>query len=302
MMTLLKQLTAILLTLALLCTACLAAAEEPDTTALDTAVNKSLKRHSATGAAVLVAKDGKIVYEHYYGYAIRSSETPVTADTWFRVASVSKMISAIGVMTLVEEGKLDLDADISGYLGYTVRNTRFKKDDIPITLRMIMSHTSSLYDGGGYSSGKTSLQYMLDAKNKRFSNFTKKKPGTNYRYSNLNGGILGTLMESVTGQGVTSIMRERVFAPLGLNATYDILSIPDEEHISYTYDKNKRLYQGIQTLKKQVYEDKADPDAHFRITAAKVWIKAPDLLKLGMMLEQGGTFNGVTILQPETVA
>ena len=82
---------------------------------------KLLKGHKATGAVICVAKDGEIVYEYNYGYANKSAKERVSADTYFRIASVTKLVTGIHVMQLVEEGKLDLDASIGDYLGYTVK-------------------------------------------------------------------------------------------------------------------------------------------------------------------------------------
>lgn len=128
-----------------------------------------LEKRRCTGAALLCARDGVLVYEHYYGYADKEQEKPVTAETYFRTASVSKLITGIGVMTLVEDGLIDLDADLSDYFGYPLRNPYHP--DKPITMRMVMSHTSSITDRGGYSNGSSSLRAMLDVNNNRKGNF-----------------------------------------------------------------------------------------------------------------------------------
>ena len=114
----------------------------PDSSEVDERMDYYLKSYHAAGASVLVSVAGELVYAHDYGYSYVKGEEPITENSWFKVASVTKMISAIRVMQLVEQGVLDLDQDISAYLGYTVRNPY--SENTPITLRMLMSHTSSL--------------------------------------------------------------------------------------------------------------------------------------------------------------
>ena len=116
---------------------------------LDEAVAKVLSGHKTTGAALYVAKDGEIVYEYLYGYADKKAGIPVSEDTYFRTASVTKMISAIHIMQLVEQGLLDLDENIGTYFGYSVTNPYV--GNAPVTLRHLMTHTSSLNSQGGYS-------------------------------------------------------------------------------------------------------------------------------------------------------
>ena len=133
-------------------------AEEKDR--LAGALDKIFKNHHTVGGAVIIARDGEIVYEHYYGYASKTGRSRVTKDTYFRLASVTKMVTAIRVMQLVEEGVLDLDRDISEYLGYQVGNAYYPQT--PITLRMLMTHTSSLNQHGGYQRSDRSLSELID--------------------------------------------------------------------------------------------------------------------------------------------
>ena len=77
-----------------------------------------------------MARDGEIVYEHYYGSAVAKTGEPVTEDTYFRLASVTKLVTAVRVMQLVEQGQLALDQDISEILGYPVRNPYQRKTPV----------------------------------------------------------------------------------------------------------------------------------------------------------------------------
>lgn len=178
----------------------------------------------------------------------------VTIDDPVRVASVSKLIVALGVMRLVEQGKLSLDTDVSHYLGWTLRNPAHP--DSPITLAMLLSHRSSLRDDGeayilrlgdimeaklGLSCGanepprperiihpKGFVSYRVRGS---FSGCTAQspamwdqsniEPGSYFRYANINFGLVGTIIERVTGQRFDAAMDALVIQPLGLKACFN---------------------------------------------------------------------------------
>ena len=139
-----------------------ATALAPGNADLDAALNAELDavlaaivNDPATPLASLSAiaiHDGRVVYEGQFGQRViraDGSGLPVNADTLYRVASISKMVTALGAMRLVETGRLSLDVDVSTYLGFRLRNPNFP--ETPITTRMLLSHTSSLRDDNGYS-------------------------------------------------------------------------------------------------------------------------------------------------------
>lgn len=274
-----------------------ALAEEED---LDARVRKIFKAHKAVGGTVLAAKDGKIVYQLNYGYADKGSKTKVTDDTYFRIASVTKMVSAIRVMQLVESGKVDLDEDLSTYLGFTLRNPYAK--DTPITLRHLMTHTSSLSQKGGYGKAGRGISDLLALEGNHRANYYDETPGTKYRYSNFGAGLMGSLLEAVTGHNVNDAVTEGVFAPMGIDAAYHASLVAHPEFVSSSYDAGGGL---TRTAKKAVASDwdpSVNPEEHYMLTIGAVWITGRDLCRLGMLLCDGGTLDGVTLLQPETVA
>ena len=288
---------ALLLTLAL-CLPCLSAAAE-DNSALDAGFENAFRRNKTIGAAVVIAKDGQIVYQYQYGVMSKKTKEPVTAETYFKIASVTKMISGIYMMQLVEQGVLDLDTDISKYLGYTVRNPYYKK--IPVTLRNLMTHTSSLSTKGGFSKLSSTLSSMISTKGKN-SNWYREKPGSVYRYSNFGAGIMGSIIESVMKQNLNDAIRAGVFAPLSIDASYAARYLEHPENIPTIYSEKKTTYMTAQASIDEKWDEEPDPDMHFRLTVGALWIKPTDLCRLGMMLCDGGTVDGVTLLQPETVA
>ena len=137
--------------------------------------------------SVLVVRDGKVAYTFQQG--LRQLDQPQSAvdqDTLYRIASISKMVTTMGVMKLVETGQLDLDRDVSEYLGYSLRNPAYQ--DRKITLRMLLSHTSTLRDGAGYYwSGNSAIRDELSRGSPAmWSNVAE--PGHYFSYANLNWG------------------------------------------------------------------------------------------------------------------
>ncbi len=181
-----------------------------------------LSKHTLAGVLAARIENGEIVDLAASGCArIAPNDTScavkLTPDHFVRVASISKLVATLGVMKLVEQGKLDLDKDISKYLGLKLRNPAFP--DKIITTRMILSHTSSVRDNELYwvdYPGK--LDELLDDEN-RFD--ADHAPGKYFKYANLNFGIVGQLIEKVSGQRFDRFMQANVFAPLGVSAGYN---------------------------------------------------------------------------------
>lgn len=293
-----KRWFALLTALALLMTAVFAQAEEMT---MDEQVDRIFCGTKAAGGAFLVAQQGEIVYERYYGVQQKTTGVPVTEKSYFRCASVTKLVTGIGLMKMMDEGILDPDEDISTYLGYTVRNPRYM--DTPITLRMLMSHTAGLVENSGFSSKSSILSNMIDIEKKAGSNFKKEvKPGSAYTYSNFGAGITGAIIESVTGKDVSSYMREFLFAPLGIDAAYTVHQLEEQEYICATYKKDGSLYAAPSYMLKQSYDEFATPDTHYRVTIGSLLIRPRDLLKLGIALCGDGTVEGVRVLSEAAIA
>ncbi len=183
--------------------------------------------------SVLAIRDGKVVYERAFGRrrigANGNPDLPATPDTLYRIASISKMMTTLGLMRLVEEGKLDLDADVSGYLGFTLRNPHFHTK--PITLRTLLTHTSSLRDDAGYSwPASTALRDILVPGAPLYGQgamwSAKAAPGEYFTYSNLGWAVIGTAMERVTGERFDRLMQRLLLQPLGLSAGYNPSELP----------------------------------------------------------------------------
>jgi CubicO group peptidase (beta-lactamase class C family) len=181
------------------------------------------------GMGVIVYKDGKEVFSDFLGTAIVDSENPqnnrpFTRESRFRVASVSKMFTVFTLMQLQEQGKLDLDADVSQYLGFKLRNPQYPEQ--PITARMLASHTSSLRDGKVYSiPPQVSVQEFFKPEGKFYENGAHfapqgEEPGKYFAYCNLNYGILGTIIEKVTGERFDKYQKNHILRQLDIQADY----------------------------------------------------------------------------------
>lgn len=162
-------------------------------------------------------RDG-ITAAHAQGAADIATGRPATADDPVRIASISKLVVAIGAMRLVENGQLELDADISRTLGRRLRHPAYPNR--PITLRMLLSHRSGLTDAAGY------YQIPLDGALKRVLDDPRAwdrehAPGAFFRYANLNFPVVATLMETSTGERFDRLMDRLVLHPLGIAACYN---------------------------------------------------------------------------------
>ena len=169
-----------------------------------------------SGLAVAVLRGGEVTFEATLGRSFidpaGEQDLDLTPDNLMRVASISKTLSAIVVMQLVEEGELDLDRDISEYLGWELRNPHYP--DRAITLRHLLSHVSSIRDAGESYIIRYPhvLQDAFDPTgpdfDERFQIAEKGRdrgPGAFYEYCNLNYGVVGTVLEKVTGTRLSLI-------------------------------------------------------------------------------------------------
>ena len=151
------------------------------------------------------------------GLADRAAGRALTVDDPVRIASISKLHVALGVMRLVEQGRLDLDEDVSNYLGWTLRNPFFP--DRPITLRLLLSHRSSLRDDVSYALPLGMTVEKAVAAPEAWDR--EHPPGSYFRYSNLGFPVVASVMEGATGERFDRLMDRLVLKPLGLDACFN---------------------------------------------------------------------------------
>lgn len=175
--------------------------------------------------AVRVAFDRDGVTEiHATGLADITTGRRIGAEDPVRIASISKLITAIGVMRLVEQGQLDLDADVSERLGLPLRHPAHP--EVPVTLRLLLSHRSGLTDAAGY------YAVPLDGELKDILDDPRAwdaahAPGTFFRYANLNFPLVAAVMERATGERFDRLMDRLVLRPLGIAGCFNWAACDD---------------------------------------------------------------------------
>lgn len=265
---------------------------------IDARVDALFARYKVVGGSVVVAREGQLVYARDWGVRSLAAGDPVGEDTFFRIASVTKLVSAIGLMQQVERGTLALDAPIGEVLGYAAASPRFP--DTPLTLRQLMSHTASLTSGNGFSVGGRTLEQIIGLQSGKAGYYTHRRPGRAYRYSNLGAGVTSALLEAVTGQSMDAYMRAHVFEPLGIQAAYAASRIAQPQHLSDQH-QDGRLLHTADSFIQNGYEDFADPQRHYDTAYGGLWIPTRDLARLGIALAGDGTVEGVRLLQPASL-
>lgn len=287
-----KRFFAFLLVLALCLPLCTVAEEPtpeptPEPSQLDLDVRRIFKSAQTVGGEVVVAKDGKIVYQYCYGYANQKNRIAATPDHYYRLASVSKMVTAVAVMRLVETGRLDLDENLGTILGgdepFFAGSPKYPT--VGITPRMLMNHTSSIWDS--YFSTKRPLRTAINVKTAYKTSFYKEQPGTAYHYSNYGAGILGCVLEAVTGLQVSEAVSDLVFSRMGLDAAYAPHLLQNPDNITSRFNRP--------------YPEAIDLDRDYYLSYGNCWMKCADLCKIGIMLCDYGKYNGEQILEEATV-
>lgn len=192
-----------------------------------------MQDYPVMGLSVAVVKEGKVVHTQALGWKEEGKEPLETTDL-FRIASISKSFTATALLQLVEKKVISLDDDVSDLIGFRIRNPKFP--DTVITLRMLLSHTSSINDQQGY--------FTLDAihpeKNASWQGaYNAYAPGEGYEYCNLNFNLAGAILEKYSGVRFDAYIQENILTPLGLYGGYDVDQL-DKSRLAtlYTYQRD----------------------------------------------------------------
>lgn len=247
------------------------------------------------------------------GLADIAANRAVTAADPVRIASISKLVTAIGVMRLVEAGQLDLDADVSRWLGWRLRNPAFP--DTPITLRLLLSHRAGLTDAAGYYQvplGGLLQDVLADPR----AWDPVHAPGTFFRYANLDFPLVASVMEKATGERFDRLMQRLVLQPLDIDGCFNWASCSDATaaRAVVLYDEGRQPVRDDNRGHRP--ECPVVPAADGSCDLAR-WragdngalfspqgglrISANGLAKIGRLLLSEGEVDGVRLLRPESV-
>ncbi|MDD2293199.1 MAG: serine hydrolase [Bacteroidales bacterium] len=257
---------------------------------------------SCPGLSVAVVKDNQIIYNHSFGVKSLETNEPVTNESIFRIASISKSFSATSMMQLIEAGKVSLDTDVSDLMGFPVRNPKFPER--VITLRMLMSHTSSLNDNEGYFT----LDVINPEKNENWANcYNDYEPGTGYEYCNLNFNMTGTFIERISGERFDQYVKHHVLDPLSLYGGYCVDSLDASKFVMlYAYNDSTKTMdpepEAYAPRREQITNYVMGYSTPVFSPTGGMKISALDLAKYMMMHMNYGTspLNNVTIISEES--
>lgn len=257
-------------------------------------------KHDAAGLAVVVVKDSEILFEDNLGYKDVEEQIPLEKGDLFRIASISKSFTATALMQLVEKDSLHLEDDVSDLIGFKIRNPNYP--DTPITLRMIMSHSSSLNDSQGYFSLNTINPDSTDTAGSSYNDY---EPGTAYEYCNLNYNLAGAILEKWSKTRFDQYITRHILIPLDITGGYDVDSLDRSKFAKlYTYDeKQGRLIdspEAYQSISKRLKNYKKGYDTPVFSPTGGMKISARDLARYMTMHMNYGTFENSQILKKES--
>ena len=252
------------------------------------------------GITTLVARHGKVVYLDGYGVQDLATKTPVTKDTIFRIASMTKPIVGVAMMMLWEQGKWTLDDPVAKHIpefaGLKVATPNGEMPQTrPMTMRQLMSHTAGFDVTAGYAKvglRDSDLQGMI---NKLGRLPLSTQPGTDWQYGP-SVDIQGYLVEKLSGQPLDVFLRTKIFEPLGMKDTGFSVDASKANRITqvFTYDADKRLIaaptQGSPTVKPM-----------FLSGGGGLLSTTEDYFRFAQMMLNGGATNGKRFLKATTV-
>ena len=311
-----------------------AAARSPEASAakLDAVLRQLVDGRTTPGVAVLVLRDGKPDYERAVGVRDPRGGPPLRADDLFRLASMTKPVTSVAAMILVEEGRISLDDPLSEHLpafaGLRVRRADGTLEPArrPPTIRDLLTHTAGFsynfmnrpgvvdaYREAGVVDGIANPEVTVGEAMWRLANAPLAfQPGTEWHYS-LATDVLGAVIEKVSGQPLDAFIRERIARPLGLESwTFRVPPMLRERVVTVTAPAGQgggfRLVGSPDPVPYPATQGVAllDPERAFSATAypsggAGMVGTVGDYARFLQMLLNGGELDGVRILRPETV-
>ncbi len=280
------------------------------------------------GLSVVVLQDGEPVFEGYFGNRYyttppsTANDLPMTSNTRMRIASISKLVTAIGLMQLVERDLVGLSADVSEYLGFTLRNPAFP--DTPITVESLLSHTSSVRDSSQYILPATRpISAFFDPGEPEWGDGehwatsedqNSMEPGEFFHYSGLNFGLIATIIERISGERFDQYMNNHVLGPLGIGGSYNVMDFDalglDDLAALYRLNDQGTWVANVDNYREtRVPTDPEGLDSYVIGTNGTVFspgaglrVSAVELARIAQMFFEGGTLHVNQILEEATIS
>jgi CubicO group peptidase (beta-lactamase class C family) len=267
---------------------------------LDAFLEAQLDAGHVPGMSAAVLRGGEVAWTGAYGMADVDAGRPVETGTLFELASISKTIVSVALMQLEEQGQISLDDDVGTLVPFDVRHPDYPST--PITLRMLVTHTSSIIDDwdtldAGYTPGdaQTSLHDFLEgylvpggATFSASTNFSQVEPGSAFEYSNVAVTLAAYVVEVVSGEPFDAYCQEHVFAPLGMDETAWRMADLDPSHVAVPYEYQSGAFSSFGFYGYPDY-----PDGLLRTSA-------PQLGRFLSAFIHDGSLGGVKVLDAST--
>lgn len=274
------------------------------------------------GLALATADRRGVRWRNAHGWAVLD-QRPMRPDTAVRVASVSKLVTVMLALRLAEEGRLDLDRDVSQWLGFRLRHPAFP--DAPVTLRHLLGHRSGLSDANGY---RFPLGMTLEA-GLRVAAWGPAAPGERFDYANIGFGVAATVLERAAGERFDRLAQRLILQPLGLDACFNWSGCSDrlraEAAALYRKGRDETAWDAAGPWVVQVDAPDARPAGGCPVAPAEggacdlaayvpgtngtlfspqggLRISVEGLAVIGAMLLNDGAWRGRRILSPASVA
>ena len=245
-----------------------------------------LRSQHAVGACIQRFEKGRLTECFTAGNArMEPSAQPVTAETVFRTASIAKMVTALLVFRLQTLDKLNVCEELSDFLGVPVQNPHYPQ--APITLGMLLNHTSSIVDSPAYFASfqqPVSLTELLQNP----ASYSGSLPGLQFRYSNFAAGLIGCLLEKRFQQSFEQLAQEHLFQPLGVSATFDLSTLKEKPVAdSWRVLPRERCFDAKKRMTAAISLDEPDPERHYLLASGSLFLTATDLAKLALTAWNG---------------
>ena len=264
-------------------------------TEIDRDLTEIMHRYDAIGLSVVVVKNNKIEFHKNYGYKNLEAKTALGDEDLFRIASISKSFTATSFMQLIGNGRCKLDDDFGDLIGFPIRNPNYP--DKKITLRMVLSHTSSINDKNGYFN----LDVINPSKNPDWKDsYNRYEPGAQYQYCNLNFNMAGAVLERLTNKRIDSYIAGNILKPLNLYGGYCLDSLDQTRLVPlYSFDD-----KGMPHEEPTAYHPRREELSHYILgystpilsPTGGMKISALDLAKYMMMHMNYGHSLGKTVI------